>query len=171
MTEPACVRTATPVASGASRHRRQLSLCTPQQPDCRPATGTRDRNIAEILEIAQLSRFSVLTTPQKSSTIVPLPPHIPSCRCDIPGINPPSCPAGPWMAMVLEKHTMNKATCKSIRKDGSPCRQGLEPMATASPTAPPTNFANGARAAAKPPPPPPGPTNASPNDCKASPKR
>ena len=30
-------------------------LCTPQQPDCRPATGTRDRNIAEILEIAQLS--------------------------------------------------------------------------------------------------------------------
>ena len=32
-----------------------LSLCTPQQPDCRAATGTRDRNIAEILEIAQLS--------------------------------------------------------------------------------------------------------------------
>ena len=31
------------------------------------------------------------------------------------------------MAMVLEKHTMNKATCKSIRKDGSPCQgQGLE---------------------------------------------
>ena len=38
-------------------------LCTPHQPDCRPATGTRDRNIAEILEIAQLSFLAASNYP------------------------------------------------------------------------------------------------------------
>ena len=41
-------------------------LCTPQQPDCRPATGARDRNIAEILEIAQLSFLAASKYPPNS---------------------------------------------------------------------------------------------------------
>ena len=41
-------------------------LCTPQQPDCRPATGARDRNIAEILEIAQLSFLAANRYPRNS---------------------------------------------------------------------------------------------------------
>ena len=39
-------------------------LCTPHQPDCRAATGARDRNIAEILEIAQLSFLAANNYPR-----------------------------------------------------------------------------------------------------------
>ena len=54
-----------------------LSLCTPHQPDCRPATGTRDRNIAEILEIAQLSFLRPTSTNATATIGGSQPPPIP----------------------------------------------------------------------------------------------
>ena len=56
---------------------RSLSLYTPQQPDCRPATGARDRNIAEILEIAQLSFLAANRYPRNSEHGTVAAPPIP----------------------------------------------------------------------------------------------